>query len=71
MAPKNGTEFIPVIQAYANLQDWNSAADLTRQGLALTGGAKLYFCSYWQQFKELPSGKVPAGDMLRNLNCPE
>jgi hypothetical protein len=67
--PKNGTELIPIVSAYANLTRWKEAVDLTRQGLSLTGGAKLYFCSYWERFKDLPSGEQPAGEMLKELGC--
>ena len=42
-SPRNGTELIPMILASANLGQWQQAADLTQQGLELTGGAKPLF----------------------------
>jgi len=69
LSPRNGTELIPVILASANLGQWQQAAGLTQQGLELTGGAKPYFCSYWESFKSLPSGEVPALEMIKKLSC--
>jgi hypothetical protein len=68
-SPKNGTELMPMILANSNLNHWQEAMDLTQQGLALTGGAKPYFCSYWELFKSIPSGDPPASEMLQQLNC--
>lgn len=68
-APKNGTELLPMILAYAHLNQWQEAADLTQQGLALTGGAKPYLCDTWERFKDLPAGDLPARMMMQHLNC--
>jgi hypothetical protein len=71
LAPKNGTEYVPVIQALAQTGSWDEARRLTNLGLELTGGAKPYFCDIWNSLKTLDGGEIPYKTVSSDLNCGE
>ncbi|HEX7556920.1 MAG TPA: hypothetical protein VF338_09875 [Leptolinea sp.] len=68
-SPKNGTENIPVIVALANTGSWEEAGSLTQKSLALTGGARKYFCDAWTGLRKLERGEVEYQIVNRDLNC--
>jgi hypothetical protein len=71
LSAKNGTEFVPFIQAMAQSGKWDEALNLTRQGMALTGSARLYFCDIWEPLKGLPGGESSYQQASKELKCGE
>ncbi len=70
-SPRNGTEYVPVIQALANNGGWDEAAQLTTRGVELTGSARPYFCDIWQSLRNLDGGKENVDKMRNLLECGE
>lgn len=71
LSPRNGTEFVPVIQALAHTGEWEKASQLTNRAVEMTGSARPYFCDTWKSLKSLDGGKEPAGKMMEMLECGE
>ncbi len=71
LAPRNGTEYVPVIEALANTGLWDEAVDLTRRGLELTGAADNYFCDIWAGLGELEGGGKPSRQIMQEIQCGE
>ncbi len=71
LSPRNGTEFVPIIQALAHTGSWDEAKKLTNQGLELTGSADQYFCDVWRDLGNLDGGTDISTSVLRELNCGE
>ncbi len=47
LRPSNGFEYIPFIEAYANLKDWKTAANLTRQSNKISRNMNDLLCPAW------------------------
>lgn len=56
--PENGFEYIPFIEAYAQLGDWEQALALTQQARKTTQGMHLILCPTWQRLEQ----NTPASD---------
>ena len=56
--PEYGAEYIPFIDAYAQMGDWQKAYDLTIVAEKLTPGHKNILCNSWQRLSMLPSADV-------------
>ncbi len=56
--PENGFEYIPFIEAYAYLGDWEQALALTQQARKTTQGMYLILCPTWQRLEQ----GTPASD---------
>jgi hypothetical protein len=56
--PENGFEYIPFIEAYAHLGDWEQALALTQQARKTTQGMHLILCPTWQRLEQ----NTPASD---------
>lgn len=69
--PKNGTEYVPLVQALAHTSSWDKAFERTQQGLQLTGSAKGYFCNVWEELQNLNDGDDLAERILREIDCGE
>jgi hypothetical protein len=71
LSPRNGTEYVPVIEALAHTGAWDKASLLTERGLELTGSAKPYFCGIWSGFSSLEGGEQAVAAMRSRIQCPE
>jgi hypothetical protein len=71
LAPKNGTEYIPVIKALAYTGSWDEARTLTQKGLELTGSARGYFCTLWKSLGSLEGGDGTSRSIRQEMNCGE
>lgn len=71
LSPRNGTEYMPLIEAMAHTNDWFGSAEKTRIGLGTTGNAKGYFCRAWDDFSNMEGGTIPAERILNEMECGE
>jgi len=71
LSPRNGTEYVPVIEAMAHNGAWDEARQLTDKGLELTGSASHYFCDIWAGLRDLDGGKEAFETMEQKLQCGE
>jgi len=72
--PKNGVEFLPFIEAFARLQDWEAAFDLTRQANRLTPGMAPALCAIWTEVGGLspasPTKDTAVTEFHDLIDCP-
>jgi hypothetical protein len=71
LAPRNGTEYVPVIQALAHNGEWEQAWQLTTQGVSLTGSAKPYFCDIWNVLRDLDGDESVYQKVSGEMDCGE
>ncbi|NMB53858.1 MAG: hypothetical protein GYA15_04080 [Leptolinea sp.] len=71
LSPRNGTEYVPFIQALAHTGQWEKAQQLTEKGLELTGSARDYFCDTWEGLRSLNGGEVSYQKINMILKCGE
>lgn len=69
LSPRNGTEYAPVVEAFAHTGSWDQARKLTQDGLVLTGSAAPYFCDVWAGLKTLESGELEYAGIKSLLGC--
>ncbi len=50
--PANGLEYLPFIEAYAQVGNWNQAFDLTKTSNKLSKGMENALCSAWSRFQQ-------------------
>jgi hypothetical protein len=67
--PRNGTEFVPAIEANAKMGNWPEALTYTLNGLELSGSAKPYFCDIWQGLVMTSDDNPTALERLAVLEC--
>src|SRR5258706_9756343 len=69
-APNFGAEYIPFIEAYAQVGDWQKAYDLTLAAQKLTRGTRKMLCANWLRLSGLPSANTKVIDQVkRSLKC--
>lgn len=56
--PGYGAEYIPFIEAYAQIGDWQKAYDLTIAAQALTPRQKRMLCNNWHRLSMMPSADM-------------
>jgi len=69
LSPRNGTEYAPVVEAFAHTGSWDQARKMTQDGLVLTGSATPYFCDVWAGLKTLESGELEYAGIKSLLGC--
>lgn len=69
LAPRNGTEYVPFIQALAHDGEWDQARQLTTRGLSLTGSARPYFCDIWKELRHLSDGENSYQQINSEIDC--
>ena len=52
LSPSNGFEYLPFIESYARLNDWQQALDLTRRANKLSKGMENILCSSWDRYQQ-------------------
>ncbi len=68
--PNYGAEYIPFIEAYAYLGDWQKAYDFTLKADQLTPNHKRMLCSIWDRFGEIPSADMKIIERIdQYLSC--
>ena len=50
--PANGLEYLPFIEAYAQVGNWNQAFELTKTSNKLSKGMENALCSAWSRFQQ-------------------
>ena len=68
--PGVGSEYIPFIEAYAQVGDWQKASDLTRAAQKTNAGLKKMLCNNWVRLSKLPSADQAVVDQVnQSLSC--
>ena len=74
LAPGNGVEMLPFIQAFAYLEDWQEAARLTFQADEMTRMMGPSLCAIWQRLEQETSVSEPRrstlAEIYARLQCP-
>jgi hypothetical protein len=71
LSPKFGPEYIPFIEAHAQVGDWQQAYDLSLAAGKLTTGMEPLLCANWERLSKLPSANVNIVDKVKTtLPCP-
>lgn len=72
-APGHGFEYIPFIQGYAHLGNWNQALTLTKQSHRVSANMKTILCPVWEGLNtEIPQsaeGDSAIGEAMELLGC--
>jgi hypothetical protein len=58
LAPKFGPEYIPFIEAHAQVGEWQKAYDLSLAAQKLTTGLEPLLCANWNRLGKLPSANI-------------
>ena len=70
LTPGYGAEYIPVIEAYAQTNDWQKANDLTIAAHDQTPGLKKMLCANWQRLSGIPSPDIKVIEQVKqSLSC--
>ena len=68
--PGIGSEYLPFIEAYAQMGDWGKAYELTRTAQKTNAGLKKMLCTNWSRLAELPSADLAAVEQAKqSLSC--
>ena len=69
-APGFGAEYIPFIEAYAQMGDWQKANDLTVAAQDRSPGLKKMLCSNWLRLSGIPSSDMKVIEQVKqSLSC--
>jgi hypothetical protein len=55
---KNGAEYLPLVEAYAQTGDWQKAYDLTITARRQSLDTLKMWCSNWARFQNIPSADM-------------
>ncbi|HXQ36375.1 MAG TPA: hypothetical protein VN843_20345, partial [Anaerolineales bacterium] len=70
LTPGFGAEYIPFVEAYAQLGDWKKAKDLTIIAHKQTRGLKKMLCANWSRLSEIPSSDIKVIEQVKqSLAC--
>jgi hypothetical protein len=71
--PKNTREYMPFIEAYARIGDWESAEKLTLRAVTITEKARHPLCALWRQLRAeteiIPAREESFGAVKDRLDC--
>jgi hypothetical protein len=71
LAPKFGPEYIPFIEAHAQVGDWQKAYELSLGAQKITVGLDPLLCANWNRLSKLPSANTNIlGQVKQNFSCP-
>ncbi len=71
LSPNFGPEFIPFIEAHAQVGDWQDAYDLSLAAQKLTTGMEPLLCANWNRLSKLPSADANIVDQIKQaFSCP-
>jgi hypothetical protein len=72
LSPKFGPEYIPFIEAHAQIRDWQKAYDLSLAAQKLTTGLEPLLCANWDRLGKLPSADITIVDQVKlAFSCPK
>lgn len=70
LTPEFGAEYIPFIEAYAQMGDWRKAKDLTLTAQKQTRGLKKMLCANWSRLSGIPSPDTKVIEQVNeSLSC--
>ena len=70
LAPQDGAEYIPFIEAYARTGNWQKAYDLTLAAQKLTSDLEPMLCANWSRLNQLSSPDMKIIDQVKqSLPC--
>jgi hypothetical protein len=73
LQPENGFEYLPFIEAYAHLGDWDTAKSMTRTSQKTMQGINPLLCDIWQKLDDdTPESTAKEGALLlirEDLRC--
>jgi hypothetical protein len=69
-APEYGAEYIPFIEAYAQMGEWQKAYELTQAAQKVNAGLKKMLCTNWSRLREIPSPNMDIVEQAQqSLSC--
>jgi hypothetical protein len=72
-SPSNGVEYLPFIEGFAHVDDWDQASKLTLRSSQLTSNMRPILCTTWKQIEaETPDSPARADAIARvqdKFNC--
>jgi hypothetical protein len=75
LSPLHGLEYLPFIEAYAHLGDWESAFSLSRRAMRQSEDMHPVLCEQWQKFvQQTPDSEIKAATIQRfeeTFLCPK
>jgi hypothetical protein len=70
LAPQSGSEYIPLIEAYAQVGNWQKAYEVTRTAKKVNSGLKKLLCTNWARLSALPSADMKIVQQTKqSLSC--
>jgi hypothetical protein len=70
LMPEFGAEYVPFIEAYAQIGDWQQAKDLTLTAQKQTRGLKKMLCANWSRLSQLPLSDTKVVEQVaQSLSC--
>nr|MDQ3005677.1 hypothetical protein [Chloroflexota bacterium] len=70
LSPDFGAEYIPFIEAYAQMGDWQTANELTSAAQDETPGLKKMLCANWLRLSGIPSADMKMIEQVKqSLSC--
>jgi len=70
MTPKDGAELLPLIEAYAHMEQWQAALDASQRALQITSDLGDLLCANWRRFSQLDGGAAIAQQASGLFACP-
>ncbi len=51
LKPVEGVEYLPIVQSYAALENFEKAIEMTNKGISITPASSSVYCGFWKDFK--------------------
>ena len=65
--PGHGFEFLPFVDAFAHLGDWDMANQLTKRANQITNGVDQVYCSLWSDLSQITPSSSEARQSVRDF----